>query len=98
MTFARSPEMPNATKTSAAGGSAIAAGRPVAADQRGRRAVVGERRLLRGRELRDDPLGQRLAQLDAPLIERVDPPDRSLGEDAVLIERDQLAERRGVQA
>ncbi len=44
-------------------------------------------------EFRDDALGQHLAQLDAPLVERVDVPDDALGEDAVLVERDELAER-----
>ena len=43
------------------------------------------------RELRRDPLGQHLAELDAPLIERVDAPDRALGEHVVLVERDELA-------
>ena len=46
-----------------------------------------------GFQFRDDALGQHFAQLDAPLVERVDVPDRALGEDAVLVERDQLAER-----
>ena len=41
---------------------------------------------------------QHLAELDAPLVERVDAPDRALREDAVLVERDELAERRGRQA
>ena len=44
-------------------------------------------------ELGNDPLGERLAQLDAPLVEGIDLPDRALGKDAVLVERDQLAER-----
>ena len=50
------------------------------------------------RELRDDALGQHLAQLDAPLVERVDVPDHALREHDVLVERDQLAERRGRQS
>ena len=37
--------------------------------------------------------GEHLAQLDAPLVEGVDPPDRALREDAVLVEGDQRAER-----
>ena len=44
-------------------------------------------------QFRDDALGQHLAQLHAPLIERADVPDGALGEDIVLVERDQLAER-----
>src|ERR1700722_17400743 len=56
-------------------------------------AVMLERRLRRAFELWNDALGQRLAELHAPLVEAIDVPDRALGEDAVLIERDQLAER-----
>ena len=44
-------------------------------------------------ELRDDALGQHLAQLDSPLIERVDVPNDALSEHAVLVERDELSER-----
>ena len=40
-------------------------------------------------ELGDDSLRQGLAELDSPLVERVDLPDRSLGEDAVLVKRHQ---------
>ena len=49
-----------------------------------------------GLELGDDRHRQHLAQLDPPLVEGVDPPDRPLGEDAVLVEGDQRAERRRV--
>ena len=66
----------------------------IAPDQRIGRAVVLELGLRRALELGDDALGERLAQLHAPLVERIDLPDRALGEDAVLVERDQLAERR----
>ena len=38
-----------------------------------------------------------LAQLDAPLVERVDVPDRALHEHLVLVERDDLAERRRIE-
>src|SRR4051812_28550666 len=48
-------------------------------------------------EFRDDAPGQDLAQLDAPLIERVDAPDRALGEDAVLVECHQRSERPGIE-
>src|SRR5574337_1993860 len=37
--------------------------------------------------------GQRLAELDPPLVEAVDPPQRAADEDAVLVQRDQRAER-----
>src|SRR5262249_13758325 len=65
----------------------------VATDQGVRRAVVVEPGLRVALELRDDALGQGLAELDAPLVEGVDLPDRALGEDAVLVEGDELAER-----
>ena len=42
-------------------------------------------------EFRDNLLRQHLAQLDAPLIKRIDLPDGSLREDAVLVKGDQLA-------
>src|SRR5437667_11799849 len=54
---------------------------------------MAERGLRLALELRNDPLGEHLAQLDAPLIERVDVPDDALGEHAVLVERDELSER-----
>ena len=40
---------------------------------------------------------QRLAELHAPLVEGVDVPDRALHENLVLVERDQPAERLGVE-
>ena len=43
-----------------------------------RARVVAERRLGIGLELRNDPLPKHLAELDAPLVERVDVPDRAL--------------------
>src|SRR3954447_7477275 len=73
------------TRSSAAGGG------PVALDQSIRRGVV---RQLRGvaSELVGDPGGEHLAELDAPLVERIDAPDDALGEDAVLVECAQLAQ------
>ncbi len=44
-------------------------------------------------KLRDDALGQDLAEFHALLIERVDVPDGSLGEHTVLIQRNQLSQR-----
>ena len=70
----------------------------VAADQIVGRAVVLELRLGRALELGDDALGQDLAQLHAPLIEGIDLPDRALGEDAVLVEGDELAQGARRQA
>src|SRR5579871_399958 len=68
--------------------------RAIAADQRVGRAVVIELRLLGALKLRDDSLSQDLAQFHAPLVEGIDLPDRALGEDAVLVEGHELAERR----
>jgi hypothetical protein len=53
---------------------------------------VGERRRLGALDLGDDRLRERLAQFDAPLVERVDVPDDALGEDAVLFQRGEAAE------
>src|SRR6185436_2412820 len=61
----------------------------VAADQRVGGGVVPERGLVSALELRRDPAGERLAQLHAPLVERVDPPDGALHEHLVLVERDE---------
>src|SRR3990172_8821547 len=66
--------------------------RSIASDQGVRRAVVAEPGLRLALELREDALRQHLAELHAPLVERVDLPDGALGEDRVLVERDELAE------
>src|SRR5262245_41969469 len=81
-----------------------ASGRPlelaIASDQRVGGAVVAKLWLVGALELRDDPLRKSLAQLHTPLIEGVDLPDRALGEDAMLVERNQFAHcgrRQGLQ-
>ena len=43
---------------------------------------------------RAEAIDESLAQLHSPLVERVAVPDRALGEDAVLVERNQPAQRR----
>jgi len=53
--------------------------------------------IARRRELGDDRSGQLLAELDAPLVERVDVPDDALDEDLVLVERDEPSERARIQ-
>ena len=45
-----------------------------------------------GFQFAEDLLGEDFAQLHAPLVEGVDVPDDALGEDAVLVEGDELAE------
>src|SRR5579875_2346757 len=62
----------------------LLASRAVAADQRVGGAVVLQVGLSSAFELGRDSLRKHLAQLDAPLIEGVDRPDRALREDAVL--------------
>src|SRR5713226_8827812 len=90
-----SPIMPSCIASSLEGTLELA----VTADQVVRRAVMGERGLRLVVDLRpafefqNDALGQHLAQLDAPLVEGVDAPDGALGENAVLVESDELAER-----
>ena len=49
-------------------------------------------------QLGDNALREGLAEFHAPLVEGIDPPDGSLGEDAVLVERDQLTQRGRRQA
>src|SRR6202035_4045418 len=56
----------------------------IAADEGGGGTVVFELRFGDAFQLGDDSLGERLAQLDAPLVERIDIPHRALGEHAVL--------------
>src|SRR6202453_535216 len=70
----------------------------VAPDQIVGGAVMLQFRLVGALELWNDALGERLAQFDAPLVEAIDAPDRALGEDAVLVQRDQLAQRGRSQA
>ena len=53
--------------------------------------VVPRRLFLPRVQFGHDAPGQDLAQFDAPLVEGIDLPDRRLGEDTVLVERDQLA-------
>ena len=61
----------------------------------GRRIVCGHRSITA--QFRLDGFRQLLAQFHTPLIERVDIPDHALRENFMLIERDQRAERFGVQ-
>src|ERR1022692_2920974 len=54
---------------------------PVIIDQTVRRAVVRKHRFCFALNLRNDALRQHFAQLDAPLIKRIDVPDHALGKD-----------------
>src|SRR5437773_11359357 len=53
---------------------------------------MAERGICLALEFRDNALGQYLAKFHAPLVERVNLPDGALGEHAVLVKGDQLAE------
>src|ERR1039458_8089734 len=64
----------------------------ITADQVIRRTVVFEHGCRLVLKFGNDSLGEHLAQLDAPLIERINVPNRALREYAVLVKRDQLAE------
>ena len=68
--------------------------RAVAPDERVGGGIVGQAEIpvIFSRQLRRDALGELLAELDAPLVERVDPPHDALREDAVLVERDERPE------
>ena len=65
-------------------------------DQRARRRidVVGEWDIVGKRG--NDRLRECLAELDTPLIERVDSVEDTFDERAVLVEREERAERAGV--
>src|SRR5262249_8897097 len=67
---------------------------PVTADQRVGRAVMGELGIGGTLQLGNDAHRENLAELHAPLVERVDSPDRPLGENVVLVKRHQPSERR----
>src|SRR4030081_183050 len=82
----------------ASGSSGAAPAPPVTGDERVRRAVVGGRRSRLGGQLGRDPEREHLAELDAPLVERIDPPDRALGEHLVLIEGNERAEGPRIEA
>src|SRR5579863_1781512 len=43
-------------------------------------------------EFWNDSLSQRLTKFDSPLVERINVPDGSLGEDRMLVEGDELAQ------
>src|SRR6187402_3483385 len=68
---------------------------PVALDQRVRGGVVEELVPPAGRELRGDLRRERLDPVGDGPVERVEVPDRRLGEDAVLVQGNERTERRG---
>ena len=49
-------------------------------------------------QFREDPAGEDLSELDAPLIERIDLPDGALSEHRVLVEGNEFAEGGGGEA
>src|SRR5271157_2395552 len=65
----------------------------VAANERVGRTVMLEIRLSCAFQFANDTLRKYLAQLNPPLVEGVDVPERSLRKDAVLVKRNQFAER-----
>lgn len=65
----------------------------VSADQVVCRTVVREGRLFLAFYFGDDALSQNFAELNAPLIERIDLPDRTLGKHGVFVQSDKFAER-----
>src|ERR1039458_10534018 len=64
----------------------------ITADQVICRTVVFEHGCRLVLKFGNDSLGEHLAQLDAPLIERINVPNRALREYAVLVKRDQRSE------
>src|SRR5687768_10413892 len=65
---------------------------PVATDHVVRGTVMAQLRLVLRFQLRDDLLGENLAEFDTPLIERINVPNCALREDAVFVESDKLAQ------
>src|SRR6476659_2516364 len=80
-----SPTMPSCIVVLLSVSRSVGPQAPVAANQVVRGRVVRERRFVRRAQLRHDVLRELLAELDTPLVERVDVPDRSLGEHLVLV-------------
>src|SRR5215475_13932670 len=70
----------------------------VTADQAIRRTIVVKLGCALALQLGDNALCQYLAEFDAPLIEGIDVPDHALGKHAVLVESDQLSQRRRRQS
>jgi hypothetical protein len=71
--------------------------RPDAVDHVEEMAGGGMQGLLRAAQRRQHFPRDRLAQLHAPLVECVDAPERRLGENLVLVHRDQRSEVMGIQ-
>src|ERR1700727_1126774 len=61
-------------------------------DQACRGSIMCQCRLCRALQFANNTLRQHLAQLNAPLIKRVDTPDRSLSKYRMFIESDQLTQ------
>src|SRR6202021_867636 len=70
---------PDGRRNRAAASSSLLSVLPVARDQRVGRTVMFKLRRALALQLGDDSLGQHFAQLDTPLVERVDVPYRTLG-------------------
>src|SRR5262249_26706652 len=68
---------------------------PVTPNQVVSRAVMLQSGFRLTLEFWDNPLGQHLSNLDAPLMEGVDMPDRPLGKTRLLLKSDEFAEALG---
>src|SRR5215471_1159993 len=87
-----SPTMPSCMGVSVVMSALLSLQRPVATDECVGRGVVAEFGLGGALQFREDRHRERLAEFDAPLVERVDAPDGFLREHTVLVERDERAE------
>ena len=63
----------------------------IAADQVVCRTVVFEPGCCLALQFGNDALGEHLAQLDTPLVKRINVPNHALREDAVFVKRNELA-------
>src|ERR1700674_285050 len=77
------PPIPDGRRNCAAVSCTLLSVLAIAADEGVGGTVMFELRLGGVFQLGDDSLGEDLAQLDAPLVERIDIPHRALGEHAV---------------
>ena len=59
---------------------------------------MSEIRCVLALEFRDDAIRKLLPKLNAPLVKRVDTPDRSLRENAVLVEGDEAPKGTGAES
>jgi hypothetical protein len=66
----------------------------IAANETVRRSIVAKIRFRFALEFRNNPVGEHFPELHAPLVKRIDAPNRALGKNIVLVEGDEFAKGR----